>query len=358
MRGIGGRKGKDPSKGYFGPQPLEHAEMGPLPGADVEEPVIEAFNLSKSYGSVLGVSNINLRLEAGVTGLLGPNGAGKSTFLKLLLGIIHPNLGHVKIHGVDVKNHVEVFERIGYVPEHDCFVANYTGVDYVAYHLRLHGVTKAKAQSRAEVLLKRMELDEEALHRRIWTYSKGMKQKVKLARALGHDPDLLLLDEPFQGADPTTRRLMINNIESWADQGKSVLISSHILQDISAMTDTIALINGGRLLAYGHRRTIRQMIENVPQRVLIKPMNRSALKGLGHDLLSLPSVKRLEFVGTKEAPHHYQHIEVQTHFAKHFYRELPALMNEKGHDIDRIESPDDNLDTLYSYLVGGEQWNR
>ena len=321
-------------------------------------PVVEAHKLAKSYGLVLGLTDINLQIPAGITGLLGPNGAGKSTFLKLILGLIHPTLGQVRVLGENPYKNIDIFARIGYVPEHDCFNTGLTGIEYLTYYLRLQGLTKAKARARSRVLLGRLEIKDDAMERKLGTYSRGMRQKVNLARALGHDPSFLILDEPFQGTDPAARRLIMENIREWAKKGKSVLISSHILQDVEALTSSIVLINSGRIIAYGHRRTIREMVEHIPQRVVITPRDPGEQRSLAHHLLSLPSVSKVALVGHPRDPKDPPRVEIHTHFASYFYRELPQVLVQENIKPREVISPDDNLETLYTHLVGGAQWKR
>jgi len=318
-------------------------------------PIIEVQNLAKSYGQVLGLTDVNLTIPSGITGLLGPNGAGKSTFLKLILGLLHPTLGQINILGESPRN-IDIFSRIGYVPEHDCLTSNLTGVSYLTFQMQMQGLPKSKAPARARVLLRRLEVADEAMDRKLGTYSRGMRQKVKLARALGHDPQLLILDEPFQGTDPSARRLIMENIRQWSDKGKSVLISSHILQDIEALTDSIVLINNGRIIAHGHRRTIREMVEHIPQRVVITPRDPKEQRRLAHNLLSLPSVSKIALLGHPSQIKDPPRVEIQTHSSRYFYRELPHLLVEEGIMASEVVSPDDNLETLYTYLVGGAQW--
>lgn len=342
----------------------EHPTSGSSPSLPATPPaslsskeiIIDAQGLSKSYKLVLGLTDVNLQIPKGITGLLGPNGAGKTTFIKLLLGLIHPTVGQITVLGSKPASDVNVLSNIGFVPEHEVYIPWMTGLEYVTFYLRLQGLTKSKALARADHLMANLELKEEARHRKLATYSRGMGQKVKLARALGHDPNLLVLDEPFQGTDPATRKLMMDNIRVWAERGKSVLISSHILQDVEALTDNIVLINQGRVLAYGHRRSIRQMIEHIPQRVVVTPQDPGDRHRLAHALLNLPSVQKIDLQGGNEDPDLPPRVEIQTHYASYFYKELPQLLVGEKIVVREIASLDDNLETLYNYLVGGRQW--
>ena len=185
---------------------------------------------TRNYGLVQGVSDVSLELGPGITGILGPNGAGKSTLMKLVLELARPSLGRVRIDGRDPASDWELRSRFGFVPEYDCFYDHMTAREYVAHFLQLQGVAPDEAGERAAALLDDVGLGD-AMERRIRTYSRGMRQKAKFARAIAHDPNLLVLDEPFQGTDPTTRRLLMELIRSWADAGRTILLFSvlHLL---------------------------------------------------------------------------------------------------------------------------------
>ena len=184
-------------------------------------------HVTKNYGNVQGISNINLDIGRGITGILGPNGAGKSTTMKVILGLSRPSRGIVTVDGKNPFDDWKLRRIFGFVPEYDCFYEHMSGLEYVMYFLRMHDYKKEEAEKIARSALSELGLDD-AIDRKINTYSRGMRQKTKVARATVFDPDILIMDEPFQGADPTTRILLMEKMTEWADRGKTILISSHI----------------------------------------------------------------------------------------------------------------------------------
>ena len=215
--------------------------------------------VTKNYGNVQGISNISLDIGKGITGILGPNGAGKSTTMKMILGLSKPSRGRVTVDGKNPFFDYDFKRNFGFVPEYDAFYEHMTGAEFVTYFLRMHDIDKNKSEIMAREALIELGL-EEAMNRKINTYSRGMRQKTKVARATIFNPKILIMDEPFQGADPTTRMLLMEKMSEWAEEGKTILISSHILHDIQSLTDNIALINNGKMLAHGNRHEIRNLI--------------------------------------------------------------------------------------------------
>ncbi len=307
--------------------------------------VLEAA--TRNYGLVQGVSNVSLELGPGITGILGPNGAGKSTLMKLVLGLARPSLGRVRIDDRDPASDWELRSRFGFVPEYDCFYDHMTAREYVAHFLQLQGVAPDEAGERAAALLDDVGLGD-AMERRIRTYSRGMRQKAKFARAIAHDPNLLVLDEPFQGTDPTTRRLLMELIRSWADAGRTILLSSHILHDVEALTDRIVFLSGGQVLAVGDRHAIQKLMPHVRQKVRLTPADAGQRPQLARLLLEQPSVEGVSL--------QRDWVEVDTTDAEAFHRALPPLLRKAKIAIHAIDSPGEDLEALYEKLVGGEQW--
>jgi len=306
-------------------------------------------NVTKNYGNVQGVSDITLTLGAGITGILGPNGAGKSTTMKLILGLSRPSIGYVDVAGKDPFTDWQLKKRIGFVPEHDCFYEHMSGIEYVSYFLRMHDVNKNDAQKRAEKALTELGL-EQSMHRKIRTYSRGMRQKTKVARATLFDPDILVLDEPFQGADPTTRHLLMEKMRNWANDGKIILISSHILHDIEDLTDKIILINNGKMLASGDRHEIRKLMDNIPRKIMVSPIRKNDLRLLAKRMLDE------EWIRAARVKEETNEVILETNKAEKFYLELPRILRKEKIEVNRINSDDDSLESLYEKLVGGAQW--
>src|SRR2546428_3726368 len=240
------------------------------------QPVVTAEHLSKWYGQVSGLNDVTVAIPPGITGLLGPNGAGKSTFMKLITGQLRPSKGHVSVLGEPVWGNPALYFRIGFCPEQDAFYDRMTGLDWLIALLRLNGVEHPAATEMARRALDLVDLAD-AAGKKIGAYSKGMRQRVKLAQALAHDPELLILDEPLAGMDPLGRRKTIRLIKEWGREGKSIVVSSHILHEIESMTSNILLINQGRILAEGNVHQIRDLIDDHPHTVYIKSERPRAL---------------------------------------------------------------------------------
>ena len=305
--------------------------------------------VTKNYGRVQGISNVSLNIGPGVTGILGPNGAGKSTTMKVLLGLARPSIGSVYVDGVNPFDNFDLRNKIGFVPEYDCFYEHMSAVDYVSYFLMIHDFSKEEAVEKAENSLIELGL-QDSMNRKIRTYSRGMRQKTKVARATAFNPQILVLDEPFQGADPTTRHLLMEKINSWSEEGKTILISSHILHDVEYLTDNIILINNGRVLASGNRHEIRKLMSNIPIQIKISPIDKNQLRPLVKRMLDekwITAGRLLESEGE---------IILETNESEKFYTEFPQILENEKIIVERIVSDDDTLDSLYSKLVEGKQW--
>tara|TARA_Y100000758_G_scaffold247861_1_gene183900 strand:+ start:90 stop:1031 length:942 start_codon:yes stop_codon:yes gene_type:complete len=310
---------------------------------------IRLEQVTKNYGSVQGISNISLEMESGITGILGPNGAGKSTTMKIILGLSRPSRGIVRVNGNDPFTDWKLKRKFGFVPEYDCFYEHMSGLDYVSYFLRMHDVDKEKAEKMARKALSELGLGD-AMERRIDTYSRGMRQKTKVARATVFDPDILIMDEPFQGADPTTRGLLMKKLTEWADKGKTILISSHILHDVQSLTDNIMLINNGKMLAYGDRHEIRKLMDNIPRPISIVPLRKGNLRNLAKRFLDEKWTKATII------DEENNELTVETDQSEEVYKKLPIILQNEKISVEKIYSEDDSLDSLYTKLVEGEQW--
>ena len=310
------------------------------PDAASNGAVLAADHVSKWYGQVIGLNDVSLVVPAGITGLLGPNGAGKSTFMKLITGQLKPSKGALKVFGQPIWQNPSLYFRIGFCPEQDAFYERMTGLEWLTALIRLNGVTGERANEMATRALEVVDLLD-AAGKKIGAYSKGMRQRVKLAQALAHDPDLLILDEPLAGMDPLARRKTIKLIKDWGRSGKSVIVSSHILHEIEAMTSNILLINQGRILAEGNVHQIRDLIDEHPHTVYIKA---DEPRGLARAFLSADDVLSLKF--------EEKAVIVQTGKPDAFYARLTALAasGEYG-SIHEVTSPDDNLQAVFQYLV-------
>ena len=309
---------------------------------------INLEQVTKNYGNVQGISNINLEVNKGITGILGPNGAGKSTTMKIILGLSRPSRGRVTVDGKNPFDDWELKKNFGFVPEYDCFYEHMSGLEFVSYFLRMHDFQKEEADKKAREALSELGL-EEAMERKINTYSRGMRQKTKVARATVFDPEVLVMDEPFQGADPTTRMLLMKKMTQWAENGKTILVSSHILHDVQSLTDNIALINNGKMLAHGNRHEIRNLI-NVPRPISIVPVKNGNLRKLAKRLLDEKWTKATAI------DEETNELTVETTQTEDIYLEIPKILQKEKITIEKIYSEDDSLDSLYAKLVEGRQW--
>jgi ABC-2 type transport system ATP-binding protein len=311
-----------------------------LPDAPMAAPAVVAEHLSKWYGQVIGLNDVTVNVPHGITGLLGPNGAGKSTLLKLLTGQLKPSKGTITVLGEQVWGNPGLYFRMGFCPEQDTFYDRMTGLEWLAALVRLNGLSEAEAVEAATVALGRVDLLD-AAGKKIGSYSKGMRQRVKLAQALVHDPELLVLDEPLSGMDPIARRRTIRLIKDWARSGKSVLVSSHILHEIEAMTSNILLINNGRILAEGDVHSIRDLIDEHPHTVHVRSAEP---RKLAREFLTRDDVLSLKL--EQDA------IVVETSKPDSFYRYLTELAaSGQGGTIAEVTSPDDNLQAVFKFLV-------
>ena len=302
--------------------------------------IVAADHLSKWYGQVIGLNDVTLSVPSGITGLLGPNGAGKSTFMKLVTGQLMPSQGEITVLGEPIWQNPGLYFRLGFCPEQDAFYERMTGLEWVTALVRLNGVDEARDTEMAHRALATVDLTD-AAGKKIGAYSKGMRQRVKVAQALAHEPDLLILDEPLGGMDPIARRKTIRLIKDWGRAGKSVIVSSHILHEIESMTANILLINQGRILAEGNVHQIRDLIDDHPHTVHIKAERP---RELARRFLAYDDVLSLKF--EDEA------VVVQTGRPDVFYTRLTELAaaGELG-TIHEVTSPDDNLQAVFQYLV-------
>lgn len=309
-------------------------------GSPRGDAVVVAERLSKWYGDVSGLNDVSVAIPRGVTGLLGPNGAGKSTFMRLVTGLLAPSAGTVRVLGERVWGNPALYAHLGFCPEHDAFYERMTGRRWLEALVLLNGFSQAQARQAAGRALQVVELLEVA-DLRIAAYSKGMRQRLKLAQAIVHDPQLLVLDEPLSGMDPLMRRKTIALIKGWARTGKSILVSSHVLHEVESLTSNILLINNGRIVAEGNVHQIRDLIDEHPHTVIVRTADP---RGLAHHLMTQDDVLSVTF---EEGA-----VKVQTAKPDAFYTRLTALAAAgQAGAIDEITSPDDNLQAVFKYLV-------
>ena len=303
--------------------------------------VISAVGLSKYYGNILGLNDVTLDIEPGITGLLGPNGAGKSTFMKLITGQMKPNIGAVTVRGRRAWNDPGIFCGIGFCPEPDAFYEDVTGREFLTGLLRLQGFSDAEAGERAARALDVVDLAE-ARDRLIRGYSRGMRQRIKFAQAVAHDPEILILDEPLSGLDPLGKRKLIKLIKGYREQGRTILVSSHVLPEIEALTSRIVLIHQGKILAQGDVPYIRDLIESHPHQISVSSSDPRALAGR---FVGDRSIQKMTFGEDGRT------LIVETHKRDEFFGRLTQAVLAAGIEVDEVTSPDDNLQSVFEYLV-------
>lgn len=296
---------------------------------------------SRWYGEVIGINDITCEIRPGVTALLGQNGAGKSTMMKLITGQLKPTTGSVKVFDQVPFSNPDVFRRMGYCPDIDSFPEHLSGRQFVYRMARLMDIGHAEAKKRTEETVELVGMADRA-DKPLLGYSKGMRQRIKLAQALIHNPDFILLDEPLNGLDPVGRREFMDVLAILAQQGKGILVSSHILFEVEQMTRSILLLHRGRLLAAGDLSEIRDLIDRYPHRIKIRTDQGRALAALAAALDFVISVSVDEDMGE---------VEVQTKQPDLFYTKVAEFTLEHGISVIGMESPDNNLESVYQYLV-------
>lgn len=304
-------------------------------------PLIRFDNVSKWYGNVIGINNVTLDIGPGVTGLLGPNGAGKSTFLQLVTGQLKPSKGKVSVLGEAPWNNPWLTRYIGLCPEQDAFYEWMTGWQFVHAFAKLRGFTGNAARDVAQHAIERVSL-QDSQHRAIGGYSRGMRQRIKVAQALVHEPKILFLDEPFTGTDPVARRQLMDIILKLADEGKSIVLSSHVLHEVQGLTQQIVLIHLGRLVAEGNLRDIRELIDDHPHRIVLVS---EQVRELASQLAKHPDVQGLT-IQDKD-----KQLIAETKKPDLFYSRLPMLLKEQAIQVNEVYSEDDNLEAVFRYLT-------
>lgn len=321
----------------------------PLPPA---APSLLFEQVSKWYGPVIGVNQVTLELRPGITGLVGANGAGKSTLLRLATGQLRPDLGRVQVHGLDAwcaaaKRHV------GYCPEVDAFYEEMSGRQFVRAMARLCGYASAEAFDRAESALHFVGMADRA-DRKLRGYSKGMRQRIKVAQALVHDPQVLVLDEPLSGVDPVGRQEFLDLFRKLAAAGKCLLVSSHELEELEKLTEQVAIMARGRIAAVGTVSHIRDRLDDHPLSIRIEIDPAGSESGRAGDplrhaaglILGLPDVIGVEMAteGT---------LTVRARNPRRFFPEFTRLVLEESLDVRRLETLDDSTHAVLNYLLGG-----
>ena len=303
-------------------------------------PMLEVDGVTKWFGDVVAVSEVSFRLGPGVTAMLGPNGAGKSTLLRLLCGLTRPNRGSVRVLGEDPNDNPPLYRRMGLVPQQEPVFETMTAHAFVSLAASLHGFSDADAERRATDALDVVELRADD-DRPVRAYSKGMRQRVKVAQAIVHEPEVIVLDEPLEGLDPRQRLHMIQLFRSLGDEGRCVLVSSHVLDEVERFGSRVLVVAKGRLAAEGDFHDIRGLMDDRPHRVLVRTDKPHELAGA---LLAARSVVGARVTGDDE-------LVVDTVDAALFRRAVAVVAREHGARLLEVKPLDDDLESVFRYLV-------
>ncbi len=297
-------------------------------------------NVSKFYGEVLGVNGVTLRVRPGVVSLVGPNGAGKTTLMNLVTGLIRPDRGEILVRGVSPGDPERLMRITGYATQYDAMPRGFSGFEFLAAWLELYGWRRADAEERAWQVLETLGMSE-AAHRKMAAYSKGMRQRIRLAQALAHDPEVLVLDEPLNGLDPLVRLETIELFRRLAAGGRHVIISSHVLREVEAVSDQVILIANGAVAAEGEVRSVREEISELPSRFLVA----------GPDARRVASLLFLEdHIAGIETLEGEAGLMVMTRDRRAFAASITRIA-ATGCRIERVEPADQSVDALYGYLI-------
>ena len=309
-----------------------------------KSPVLECKDLGRYYGQVVGLNELTTTIEGGVVGLVGPNGAGKSTLLRLIVGEIEPSRGEVRVLGATPFGNRELYRRLGFCPQQDALYEDMSGFEIVRMLLLLGGYSREEARERAERALARLSLAER-MHDRVRTYSKGMRQRVRIAQAIAHDPEFLVLDEPMTGLDPLGRREVLELLRELGAGGTHVIFSSHILYEVQHLTAEIVLIHRGRLLAKGALPEVRALISKHPRRV---ELGARRARELARDLIGCEEVLSVRVGSSGNGE---DRLSIETRAVGPFFRRLNAVAAGERFGITAVRSDDASLEAVFDYLI-------
>lgn len=308
-------------------------------------------NVSKFYGDVLGVNRVNLQIPPGITSLVGPNGSGKTTLMNLMTGLITPTCGTVSVLGLSPDNPEEYFRQVGYCTQFDSFAKGTTGREFVDFALRLQGLSASQAKKRTKEVLEIVGMTA-AADRKVAGYSKGMRQRIRLAQAIAHDPNVLVLDEPLNGLDPMARAETLALFQQFGQQGLHVIISSHILHEVDQISDQVILLSHGYVVAEGQIRGVREEVKEHPMQILIRCDQPSLLASRVFAMETVVEAKLVPAEGYRGAG-----VLVRTRDANGFYLTLNRIVLEDGIRLESVAPADDDVLSVYQYLIGNDGGN-
>jgi ABC-2 type transport system ATP-binding protein len=313
--------------------------------AYMDEKLIVFEDVSKFYGEILGVNRINLSISPGITSLVGPNGSGKTTLMNLMTGLLKPTRGRISVLGTNPDNPQELFRKVGYCAQFDSFPRGATGREFIEFYLQTHGGTRRAVENLTYQALERVSMLE-AADRKVAGYSKGMRQRIRLAQAIAHNPAVLILDEPLNGLDPMARAEIIRLFRQLAAEGLYLIISSHILHEVDMMSDSVVLLNNGYVVAEGNVHGVRDEIEEHPMQILIRCDRPQALAARVFEQDGAVVEARLH--------DDKQGLFIKTRRADDFYLLLNRVVLDGDLKIESVAPADDDLNAVYQYLISSD----
>ena len=301
-------------------------------------------NVSRFYGEVLGVNRVNLSIQPGITSLVGPNGSGKTTLMNLMTGLIRPSRGEIRVLGIPPDRPEELFRKMGYCTQFDAFPKGLTGYQFIYSFLLVHGMIESEAAMLTAEALQRVSMTE-AAHRPVAAYSKGMRQRIKLAQAIAHRPTVLVLDEPLNGLDPMARAETIALFKQWGEEGRHVIVSSHILHEVDRISDQVILLSHGYVVAEGQIQSVRSEVQDQPMQILVR-CDKPGL--LASRLFEQDHVVEAKVNDDGKG------LLVRTRDADNLYLLLNRIVLDNGLEVEAVAPADDDVNSVYQYLIGAE----
>ena len=308
------------------------------------EGMIVFEGVSKFYGEILGVNRVNLAIAPGITSLVGPNGSGKTTLMNLMTGLLRPTRGTISVLGTSPHDPEQLFRKVGYCSQFDSFPRGMTGREFVEFYLSVHGYARGEVRDLTRAAIERVSM-QTAADRKVAGYSKGMRQRIRLAQSIAHNPSVLILDEPLNGLDPMARAEIIRLFQSLAAEGLYLVISSHILHEVDMMSDSVVLMHNGYVVAEGGVQGVRDEIEEHPMQVLVRCDRPQAL-----------AARLFEHEHVIEARIHDDRrgLFVKTRRPDDFYLLLNRLVTENNLQVESVAPADDDLNAVYQYLINSD----